>query len=334
MRDMTRTAASPPDASAPFHAGELAVQSRVGVQEQIDQIGRRIIRDHMPDQHRQFFATLPTLFVGSLDARRRPWASMLVGRPGFISSPDDRTLHVAAAPGFGDPLREHLVAGAALGLLGIEPATRRRNRLNGAVTTVDDGGFSVRVDQSFGNCPKYIQARAPHWVAEPADFARARPLRREGAVLEAAARALIARADTFFLASAAARTGTDQRADGVDVSHRGGKPGFVRVRADAGRTLLTVPDFVGNFMFNTLGNLAVHPYAGLLFADPDSGDLLQLTGHAAIVWDGPELELFTGAQRLLQVSVDEGLWIPAALPLRWSPPEFAAQLADTGAWPD
>jgi predicted pyridoxine 5'-phosphate oxidase superfamily flavin-nucleotide-binding protein len=288
----------------------------------------------MSDQHRELFGQLPMLLVGSVDARRRPWTSMLVGRPGFISSPDDRTLRVAAAPAGGDPLRAHLAPCVALGLLGIEPHTRRRNRVNGSVTTLDAAGFTVRVEQSFGNCPKYIQARTPHWVGEPGRFSMVGQGQREGPLLSPSACALVRRADTFFIASSTPVTRTADRADGVDISHRGGKPGFVHLRAEGGRSLLTVPDFSGNFMFNTLGNIAAHPYAGLLFADPDNGDLLQLTGRADIVWDGPQVQAFAGAQRLLRVTVDEGVWMPEALPLRWSAPEFAPQLAETGAWND
>ena len=322
------------DPDSPFHAGECAVQTRLGVREQMAAAGPRYIRDHMPDQHRELFAKLPMLLVGSVDARRRPWASMLIGRPGFISTPDERTLRVAAVPAAGDPLRAHLATGAALGLLGIEPHTRRRNRANGRVTALDDGGFTLRVDQSFGNCAKYIQARTPHGVGAPNSVSLAGPGRHEGALLSEAASALARRADTFFIASSTplARPGT--RADGADVSHRGGKPGFVHVGVEGGRSVLTVPDFTGNFIFNTLGNLAAHPFAGLLFADPDSGDVLQLTGSTDVIWDGPRVEAFAGAQRLLRVTVDEGVWRPAALPLRWSTAEFAPQLAQTGAWPD
>jgi hypothetical protein len=96
--------------------------------------------------------------------------------------------------------------------------------------------------------------------------------------------------------------------------------------------VLTLPDFRGNFMFNTLGNIAAHPHAGLLFVDYRSGDVLQLTGTAQLVWDGAELRSFAGALRLLRVTVDEALWMPAALPLRWSAPTYAVQLRETGAW--
>jgi predicted pyridoxine 5'-phosphate oxidase superfamily flavin-nucleotide-binding protein len=318
---------------APFHAGELAVQERVGVREKIEAIGQRVIRPFMPEQHRELFGKLPMFFIGSLDAQRRPWASVLAGRPGFVDTPDERTLRIAAVPASGDPLAQALQAGAPLGLLGLEPHTRRRNRINGTVVRCDAEGFSVDVDQSFGNCPQYIQAREPHWVREPGSATVPRAVHL-GASLHDAAVRLVRGADTLFIASAAARARGRAGADGVDVSHRGGNPGFVRVDADAsgGRCVLTLPDFRGNFLFNTLGNIAAYPQAGLLFSDPATGNVLQLTGRAAIVWEGPEVQSFDGAQRLLQVQVDDAVWRPDALPLRWSAPQFAPQLAATGIW--
>ena len=48
-------------------------------------------------------------------------------------------------------------AGKAIGLLGLEPHTRRRNRANGVITRAEPGCLHIRVTESFGNCPKYIQ---------------------------------------------------------------------------------------------------------------------------------------------------------------------------------
>jgi hypothetical protein len=307
---------------SPFHAGEVAMQRAAGVAERLRELGPRVIRDHMPDQHREFFEQLPTLLVGSVDAQRRPWASMLAGLPGFIETRDAQHLRVGVLPTPGDPLAAQLRVGTTLGLLGIEPATRRRNRMNGTVVALDAQGFELRVDQSFGNCPQYIQARSAQWVG---DAPAAHGGQREGANLSADAAALIARADTLFIASAAP-------GQGADVSHRGGKPGFVRVEAGANGSVLTVPDFRGNLFFNTLGNIVAHPWAGLLFVDHASGERLQLTGRAGIIADGPLVEAFAGAQRLLRIEVDEGVWATRALPLRWSAPQFAPQLAATGHW--
>lgn len=318
--------------TAPFHAGEIAVQQRAGVRDRIEAVGGRFVREFMPEQHRELFEKLPALWVGSLDASGRPWASLLLGRPGFVSAPDERHLRIAAQPGFGDPLGAQLAVGVPLGLLGLEPATRRRNRMNGTVVARDAEAITVEVDQSFGNCPQYIQARARHWAEEPAAYAATRPVRPQGARLDADAVRLVEHSDTLFIASAAANARGAAGAEGVDVSHRGGKPGFVRVDTVGGASVLTLPDFRGNAMFQTLGNIAARPVAGLVFVDPTRGDLLQLTGRAEIVWDGAELAAFAGAQRLLRVTVDEGRFVPGAVPLRGAAPAYAPQLAETGAW--
>jgi predicted pyridoxine 5'-phosphate oxidase superfamily flavin-nucleotide-binding protein len=320
--------------ASPYHSGERALQERAGVRDRIEQTGRRVIRDFMPDQHRELFGKLPFLIVGSLDAERHPWASILVGRPGFMTSPDSQTLRINALVGYGDPLGANIAVGGSVGLLGIELATRRRNRMNGTIVEQDDGGFAVRVGQSFGNCAQYIQARAPMFLAEPASVAAARPVRAEDAVLSAASRALVHRADTFFIATAAPAARGSRAIDEVDVSHRGGRPGFVRVTEENGRTVLTSPDFLGNFHFATLGNIELDPRAGMLFIDFTSGDLLSVTGEGEVVWEGLEVTAFAGARRLLRFRVSGGVFISNAVPLRWSQPDFAPQLARTGTWED
>ena len=312
-----------------FHEGERAVQARVGaaVRERMEQIGPRVIRDFMPDQHREFFEQLPFVVAGTVDDAGQPWASILAQPPGFIHSPDAHHLLLRAQPLPGDPLQGTLVEGSPIGLLGIEPHTRRRNRMNGIVRGLHASGFAVEVSQSFGNCPKYIQAREPVY-ADP--MRSPKPVIHESPQLNDAARRMIELADTLFLATA--YQGDDEqagRAGGVDVSHRGGKPGFVRVEADG---TLTMPDFFGNFFFNTLGNIAVNPRAGLLFADFDNGDLLYLAATAEIIWDGPEVDAFIGAQRLLRFKVQSMRLVENSLPLRWGEAELSPVLETTGAW--
>jgi len=309
--------------SSPFHAHEIEIQERVGAREHTVRV-EPFIRDHMPEQHREFYAELPFFFLGALDAAGQPWATVLAGDPGFIHTPDAGTLSISGGLLAGDPLQGQLHVGAHVGGLGMAPETRRRNRVNGEIVALDQPGMRIAVRQSFGNCPKYIQQR--EHTAVPSAGREVQVQRR--AALSAADRELIARADTFFIASAnvAANAG---RGRGVDVSHRGGRPGFVRVDYDH---TLTSPEFIGNFFFNTLGNLAAEPRAGLLFIDFSSGDLLHVAVDAEIVWDGPEVEGFAGAERLLRFHVREVVRNAGALPFRWSDPVPAAQLARTGTW--
>jgi uncharacterized protein len=310
---------------SPFHAGELAIQARLGTQHRTDKQGRRVIREFLPDQHRQFFAQLPYVIVGTVDAIGHPWASILVGNPGFLSSFSDRTLQVAAQPLFGDPLSTNLAEGADIGLLGVELLTRRRNRINGAIATIHDNGFTVQVRQSFGNCPQYIQARQSE--LQKFDPATPKPIYRVEH-FGAAERTLITAADTFFIATAYQFKSEDP-ASGVDVSHRGGKPGFVKIDDDA---TLTIPDFAGNNHFNTFGNLELNPQAGLLFIDFQQGDLLYLTGTAEVIWESDEIRLYAGAERLLRFHLHKGYRVEGSLPLRWSAPEFSPFLEPLGSW--
>ncbi|MBA2674017.1 pyridoxamine 5'-phosphate oxidase family protein [Ramlibacter sp.] len=297
-----------------FHDGEIALQRRAGSYERMAAAGPRVIRGFMPDQHREFFALLPLLLAGSLDASGQPWASVLTGPAGFVHSPDAQLLRIDALPLPHDPLAGRLREGLSIGLLGIQPHTRRRNRMNGTVAALDAGGFSVRVDQSFGNCPKYIQAREPVYL--PDAPAAGAPQAMDA--LDADARRAIAQADTFFIATGhpQAPAGAGQPAFGVDVSHRGGPPGFVRVDDDG---VLRVPDFVGNGFFNTLGNLALEPRCNLLFIDYASGALLSVVARGSVEWTDQSPPRGTAlTARRVRFDVAWALRIPGALPLHWT----------------
>jgi predicted pyridoxine 5'-phosphate oxidase superfamily flavin-nucleotide-binding protein len=296
---------------ATFHAGETALQWRGGSRAHLAEIGPRVIRAFMPQQHRDFFAELPFVLAATVDGSGQPWASALAGPPGFVHSPLPGRLRIDALPALHDPIAP-LREGAAVGLLGIQPHTRRRNRMNGRVVAADERGFEVQVGQSFGNCPKYIRPREARYVPPAGPAAAPRAVTQ----LDDAARDLIAGADTFFIASAhpqAARVDAPT-AFGIDVSHRGGPPGFVRL---SGGNTLVVPDFVGNSFFNTLGNLQLEPRCGLLFVDFERGDLLHVAAQASVEWEGPELDAIDGAQRLLRLEVLQAIAAPAALPLQW-----------------
>jgi len=316
------------ESTATFHAGERALQARAGVAERLAALGNVVVRDHMPEQHRELFGKLPTLLLGVLDGEGQPLATMLHGAPGFVSSPNARTLRVEARPSAGDPTAPWLIEGTAVGLLGLEPHTRRRNRANGRVRAVQDDAFEVDVLQSFGNCPKYIHARRPEAVVAAADATPGERAHALGPFLDAPSIELLGRADTLFIASASGAHPGRARADGVDVSHRGGLPGFMAVRRGEHGVQLTIPDYVGNFFFNTLGNLLAWPLAGLLvpdYAAAAGGTMLHIRARASIEFEGPALTDFPGAQRLLKLDVLGGTRRPGALPLRWSAPEAPPQ---------
>ncbi|MFY3382721.1 pyridoxamine 5'-phosphate oxidase family protein [Paracidovorax sp. MALMAid1276] len=320
-----------------FHAGEQALQARMGVRERMAAIGPQVLRDHMPDPHRELFEKLPTLLLGALDAQGQPWATMVAGPPGFVHTPTARSMHIAVAPGASmaaDPALAALLAhgaGAPVGVLGLEPHTRRRNRMNGRMAAFGATGLAVDVVQSFGNCPKYIQAREPGLHAVVAPPAPAQPL---GAQLDAAALALVARSDTLFIASASAPRPGAGRSDGVDVSHRGGEPGFVHVEHTPDGVVLSLPDYPGNLFFNTLGNLAQHPLAGLLWVDYDGGGLLHVAARAELRWSEADSAPWPGAQRVLRLQVLGGVWRAQALPWRWTAaqpaPQFSAMRQASG----
>ncbi|MFU2328435.1 pyridoxamine 5'-phosphate oxidase family protein [Pseudomonas sp. NFX98] len=304
---------------SPWHAGEIQLQAHVGVSERMEALGRRVIRDHMPDQHRTFYEQLPFMLYGAVDAAGNPWASVLEGDAGFVQSPEPQLLQFSSLPAADDPAQ--LGDGAAIGLLGIELHTRRRNRINGHIGAMTANGFAVTVDQSYGNCPQYIQLRQFRSVplADPAT----RPAQHFNE-LDDAAKATIAEADTFFVASYVDVDGVRS----VDVSHRGGQSGFVQVEGNR----LTIPDFAGNLFFNTLGNLLVNPRAGLLFIDFNTGDLLHLSGRTEIILEGPQVEAFQGAERLWTFHVEHVVRRPAALALRWRFDGVSPTSLLTGTW--
>jgi predicted pyridoxine 5'-phosphate oxidase superfamily flavin-nucleotide-binding protein len=283
--------------ASPFHAGEQKIQGLAGVRDRIELKGRAVIRDYMPEQHRAFFAALPFMVVGLADPNGHPWATTLSGPPGFMNPADQNLLTIQAWLDRGDPLHSCIRDGAPVGGLGVEFSTRRRNRINGRIENCIVGeGFSIRVQQSFGNCPKYIQARNER----PPLHVRSAPECRMAPHLGDDEISFIAEADTFFIASRSAQLDQGDCSQGLDVSHRGGLPGFVRVVSPSE---LCFPDFSGNLLFNTLGNLAVDARAGLLFIDFRSGAMLHIIGRARICWDVPETTRSAGIERLIFLDI-------------------------------
>jgi predicted pyridoxine 5'-phosphate oxidase superfamily flavin-nucleotide-binding protein len=273
---------------AEYHEGELAVQLRAGVAANAARIGRSIHRE-IPELARRFAGERRFALVGAADADGRVWASLLRGAPGFMVAPAGDRLLVAARPPAGDPLASALGAPADVGMLLIDPPTRRRMRLNGRARPDGSGGLVVEPREVYANCPKYIHPREVGLPepAEPAQVSRQARLTPEQM-------GWLAGADTLFIA-------TRHPDAGADVSHRGGDPGFVRV-PDAGRVL--IPDYAGNMMFNTLGNVEADGRTGLLLVDFASGRTLQLTGRATISWSPALVGSFPHAERVLELRIE------------------------------
>lgn len=285
----------------PFHEGEISVQRRAGEREVAVRHGSMILGS-IPPPARDFLATQRTLALGALDRLARPWASLWAGPPGFVASRDGRVVRVACddgVPPADDPLRALLRPGRDVGMLAIDLGSRRRLRVNGVVAASDERRLEVTVREAFPNCPKYIQRREPIAGGTPGG---ARACER-GRVLDGGRRSLLERADTLFVASS-------HPARGVDVSHRGGAPGFVRVVDE--RTL-RIPDYAGNGMFLTLGNLEVVPRAGLVAIDFERRRLLSLTGSVTLSFGAEDPGHSSGGTgRSWTFVVDEWLEFAAA----------------------
>jgi predicted pyridoxine 5'-phosphate oxidase superfamily flavin-nucleotide-binding protein len=255
-----------------FHAGELAVQHRAGVAAQAARLARMLEPVELDGGIARFLADRTFAALTGRDDGGRLWITPLTGSPGFLNVTSPTTLEVGVELPAGDPLYGR-PAGQPVGLVVVEFAARRRVRVNGTLIQTGPRGLVITVEQAYGNCPQYIQQRV--LVPEHRDQAEAGDVRC-GRALAAEDIELIRGADTFFL-------GTTHPERGSDASHRGGQPGFVRVDGDQ----LWWPDYAGNNLFNSFGNLAVDPETALLFLDFTSGRTLQLTGVAEIEWGEP-----------------------------------------------
>ena len=288
-----------------YHEGELAVQQRANETAMARMNGGAVAKTIPPGALR-FIEQQPMAVIGSIDPDGRVWASALFGQPGFVRALDDRTVEIDLSQprsAKDDPLWSNLGGNSNVGLLVIELGSRRRLRVNGRARKVSAERTIIDVERAYPNCPKYIQRRDWKIPAAEAQF-NAIP-GTQGKELNEAQKALIAGADTFFVASA-------HPDHGVDTSHRGGHPGFVQLLNER---QLRIPDFSGNSMFNTLGNFVSYPYAGLVFIDFERGRLLQLTGRPEILWDLDDQKGEAGGTRRYWQFEISG-WRETSLPFR------------------
>jgi ferredoxin-NADP reductase len=288
-----------------YHEGELAVQRRAN-ESDMARMNGGAVGTTIPAGALRFIEQQPMAVIGSIGADGRVWASALFGQPGFLRSLDASTLEIDLSrprSANDDPLWANLGENPNVGLLVIELGSRRRLRVNGRARKISPERTIVDVERAYPNCPKYIQRR--DWKI-PATEAQLQAIPgTQGQELNDAQKTWITGADTFFVASA-------HPGHGVDISHRGGHPGFVKILNDR---QLSIPDFAGNSMFNTLGNFASYPYGGLVFIDFEHGRLLQLTGRTEIVWDIDDPKEDTGGtRRYWQFEISD--WQECTLPFR------------------
>ncbi len=261
-----------------FHKGERFVQKKLGETSQA-QLNSRIISDEIMPGAIPFITQQPMIILNSLDLESRNWVSVLLGRVGLLDVRSGNVLTINKENIQNDQkdiFFENIKRNKQVGALIIDLSTRKRFRVNGVIDE-DSECIHLEVEEAYPNCPKYIQHR-DLTILEPARVSEA--IHNSGTALNEFLKNWIQKSDTFFV-------GSQSAAGKLDVSHRGGFPGFVEILDDQ---TLKIPDYKGNSMYNTLGNFIENQNAGLLFIDFSKGAILQLTGTAVINFDQVEEE--------------------------------------------
>jgi hypothetical protein len=285
-----------------YHAGERWVQQQAGVREEAEGL-TKIISTTLNKKAQKFLQEQCFAIASTVDSQGWVWASLLLEKPGFIKIIGDRKIAIPILSVQDHLLRQNLDSCSDLGILVIDLANRRRLRLNGQAALTNEN-ITLTTEQVYFNCPKYIQKR--HLARDTAGNATEQKV-QQWETLPAKWEKHIANADTFFIASWHPESG-------ADASHRGGNPGFIQLPS---YDTLMFPDYVGNNMFNTLGNLVKYPQAGLLFLDFEKGDQLQIAGKAEIIWHQTDINAFSGAKRLIRFKIHRVQEISVAPPVSW-----------------
>ena len=265
--------------SRKFHKGEKRIQKLAGETKQASFHGQMIDNRIMPE-------ALPIILyqeyiIASIaDQNQSTWSYILTGDKGFIYSPNNKTVcidkgkvDIDANNIFWLSLENKI----QIGLLIIDFATRRRIRINGIISAIKEENIEIKVIESYPNCSKYIQERK---IIQSTPWNNNNPNIMMGEMLQDTHKNIINSADTFFI-------GSSNPNGQLDISHRGGNSGFVKFIDEK---TLKIPDYKGNNMFNTLGNIEINADTGLVFWDFESGNMLQLNGTAKIKWQNSEPE--------------------------------------------
>ncbi|MEW9702778.1 pyridoxamine 5'-phosphate oxidase family protein [Paenibacillus sp. SI8] len=285
-----------------YHPNEIRVQERAGVRHIAER--KNDIYSDIPLVAQSFLERQPFIILGAAQENGNVWASALFGNQGFVQVMDSRMIRIQQLPRANDPLHQCIWKDNNLGTIAMDFAARQRMRTNGIIRETDSNGLTLQVHQVYSNCPKYIQARDWSIADERKDDRQSSYL----STMTEAAKRLIQAADTFFIAS-------HHPHYGADISHRGGMPGFVQVLDDH---TLVFPDYKGNSMFNTLGNLDGYPQAGLVFLDFETGSMLQLSGTVEVEWGTTAINGIIGAERMVRFHVEQSRFTLSEMPLNWT----------------
>lgn len=316
----------------PFNSAEVAIHKRLGIAEQLHHQVSGFIRAEMPDQHRYFYESLPMAIIGLTDMNGDVWATPVFGQPGFVRTPNSKQLLIETKLLLAGSVDLDIRAGAKIGMLGIELSTRRRNRVNGVIShseqlDSDTRALTFDVDQSYGNCPQYIQKREFNLNSDALEKQTVKSFEVQTS-LSSQAIVRICEADTFFIASRSRQFTEDPRS-GIDASHRGGKPGFIKVENNR----LLFPDFSGNRFFNTIGNIEDDGRVGLYIPDLDTGSGLFISGTAKVIWEHELLSEYHGAQRFIEIECEQVIEANNIIPFNGHLVERSPSLLSTGDWP-
>ncbi|KAF2239606.1 oxidoreductase FAD/NAD(P)-binding protein [Viridothelium virens] len=291
----------------------------------------------------------PLLAIGTVDAQSRPWTSVWGGKAGFARPIAQDIIGVkTVVDGKFDPVVEALVGGPGriggqivreegkgrmVSGLSMHLDQRHRWKLYGRMVAGalrkglnaeenpeeveaagEEGGVGevqlvVHVEQSLGNCPKYLN-RKSITASTPSP-----KLVSSGSMLTHEARNLISKADLFFLSSSNAD-------EDMDTNHRGGPPGFVRILDDkSSGTVLVWPEYSGNRLYQSLGNLLTTPKAGITFPDFETGDALYVTGDTEILTGKDASSLMPRSNLLVKLVITDSRLVKESLPFRGEPIE-------------
>ena len=316
----------------PWHAGEEHMHSITKVH-MTENPTSPFLRPRAASMLQRF----PLLAVGTVDDDGRPWATVWGGEAPFAQEIGDSVVGVRMTVDASfDPVVQALCHGKSRGEVIQEPEGKgrmvsglsihleQRNRMKlfgrmvaGALQSqqeeegkaVGQIQLVVKIEQSLGNCPKYLNCkRIRPALPEP-------KLISEGPGLSPEGLDLLAKADMLFVASA-------DRDKDMDMNNRGGPPGFIRVESNnPSGAIIVWPEYSGNNLYQTLGNLSTTPRAGLVIPDFTTGSVLYITGTTEVLFGASASTLLPHSTLAVQLTITSSRFVACGLPFRGEPLE-------------